>query len=296
MENAKTLPNNKEKNSVNSLYAEYWRRYKKNKAAMLGLVIFAMLVLVIIFADVIVPYEKAIDQDYTQRFLTPCAEHWFGTDHFGRDVFARVIHGSRYSLIIGVATNILSLVLGGLLGAAAGYYGGKVDDIIMRIMDVFMCIPFMLLALAIVAALGPGLVNLMIAITISSIPGMTRLVRSAVLLVADQDYIEAAGSYGSKDARILLKYIIPNALGPIIVNTTMNIAGTILAAAGLSFIGMGIQPPTPEWGAMLSGAREYMRQAPYLMVYPGLAILLSVLSLNLIGDGLRDALDPKLKD
>ncbi len=296
MENAKTLPNNKEKNGVNSLYAEYWRRYKKNKAAMLGLVIFAMLVLVIIFADVIVPYEKAIDQDYTQRFLTPCAEHWFGTDHFGRDVFARVIHGSRYSLIIGVATNILSLVLGGLLGAAAGYYGGKVDDIIMRIMDVFMCIPFMLLALAIVAALGPGLVNLMIAITISSIPGMTRLVRSAVLLVADQDYIEAAGSYGSKDARILLKYIIPNALGPIIVNTTMNIAGTILAAAGLSFIGMGIQPPTPEWGAMLSGAREYMRQAPYLMVYPGLAILLSVLSLNLIGDGLRDALDPKLKD
>ena len=296
MENAKTLPNNKGKNGVNSLYAEYWRRYKKNKAAMLGLVIFAMLVLVIIFADVIVPYEKAIDQDYTQRFLTPCAEHWFGTDHFGRDVFARVIHGSRYSLIIGVATNILSLVLGGLLGAAAGYYGGKVDDIIMRIMDVFMCIPFMLLALAIVAALGPGLVNLMIAITISSIPGMTRLVRSAVLLVADQDYIEAAGSYGSKDARILLKYIIPNALGPIIVNTTMNIAGTILAAAGLSFIGMGIQPPTPEWGAMLSGAREYMRQAPYLMVYPGLAILLSVLSLNLIGDGLRDALDPKLKD
>lgn len=296
MENAKTLPNNKEKNGANSLYAEYWRRYKKNKAAMLGLVIFAMLVLVIIFADVIVPYEKAIDQDYTQRFLTPCAEHWFGTDHFGRDVFARVIHGSRYSLIIGVATNILSLVLGGLLGAAAGYYGGKVDDIIMRIMDVFMCIPFMLLALAIVAALGPGLVNLMIAITISSIPGMTRLVRSAVLLVADQDYIEAAGSYGSKDARILLKYIIPNALGPIIVNTTMNIAGTILAAAGLSFIGMGIQPPTPEWGAMLSGAREYMRQAPYLMVYPGLAILLSVLSLNLIGDGLRDALDPKLKD
>lgn len=296
MENAKTLPNNKEKNGVNSLYAEYWRRYKKNKAAMLGLVIFAMLVLVIIFADVIVPYEKAIDQDYTQRFLTPCAEHWFGTDHFGRDVFARVIHGSRYSLIIGVVTNILSLVLGGLLGAAAGYYGGKVDDTIMRIMDVFMCIPFMLLALAIVAALGPGLVNLMIAITISSIPGMTRLVRSAVLLVADQDYIEAAGSYGSKDARILLKYIIPNALGPIIVNTTMNIAGTILAAAGLSFIGMGIQPPTPEWGAMLSGAREYMRQAPYLMVYPGLAILLSVLSLNLIGDGLRDALDPKLKD
>jgi len=275
---------------------EIWRRMRKNKAAMVGLVIFLIFVAVALLADVIVPYDMAITQNGAERLLPPSAEHWFGTDTYGRDVFARVIHGSRVSLSIGVVTSLITLVVGGMLGAVAGYYGGAVDNIIMRIMDTFMCIPFMLLALAIVASLGPSMTNLLIAITISNIPSTTRLVRSCILTVVDQDYVEAAKSYCANDLRIIVKYILPNAMGPIIVNTTMGMASMILAAAGLSFIGMGIQPPDPEWGSMLSSARDFMRTSPYLLYIPGIAIVLSVLSINLVGDGLRDALDPKLKD
>lgn len=275
---------------------EIWRRMRKNKAAMVGLVIFLFFVAVALLADVIVPYDMAISQNGAERLLPPSAEHWFGTDTYGRDVFARVIHGSRVSLSIGVVTSLITLVVGGMLGAMAGYYGGAVDNIIMRIMDTFMCIPFMLLALAIVAALGPSMTNLLIAITISNIPSTTRLVRSCILTVVDQDYVEAAKSYCANDLRIIVKYILPNAMGPIIVNTTMGMASMILAAAGLSFIGMGIQPPDPEWGSMLSSARDFMRTSPHLLYIPGIAIVLSVLSINLVGDGLRDALDPKLKD
>ena len=275
---------------------EIWRRMRKNKAAMVGLVIFLIFVAVALLADVIVPYDMAITQNGAERLLPPSAEHWFGTDTYGRDVFARVIHGSRVSLSIGVVTSLITLVVGGMLGAMAGYYGGAVDNIIMRIMDTFMCIPFMLLALAIVAALGPSMTNLLIAITISNIPSTTRLVRSCILTVVDQDYVEAAKSYCANDLRIIVKYILPNAMGPIIVNTTMGMASMILAAAGLSFIGMGIQPPDPEWGSMLSSARDFMRPSPHLLYIPGIAIVLSVLSINLVGDGLRDALDPKLKD
>lgn len=275
---------------------EIWRRMRKNKAAMVGLVIFLIFVAVALLADVIVPYDMAITQNGAERLLPPSAEHWFGTDTYGRDVFARVIHGSRVSLSIGVVTSLITLVVGGMLGAMAGYYGGAVDNIIMRIMDTFMCIPFMLLALAIVAALGPSMTNLLIAITISNIPSTTRLVRSCILTVVDQDYVEAAKSYCANDLRIIVKYILPNAMGPIIVNTTMGMASMILAAAGLSFIGMGIQPPDPEWGSMLSSARDFMRTSPHLLYIPGIAIVLSVLSINLVGDGLRDALDPKLKD
>ena len=275
---------------------EIWRRMRKNKAAMVGLVIFLIFVAVALLADVIVPYDMAITQNGAERLLPPSAEHWFGTDTYGRDVFARVIHGSRVSLSIGVVTSLITLVVGGMLGAMAGYYGGAVDNIIMRIMDTFMCIPFMLLALAIVAALGHSMTNLLIAITISNIPSTTRLVRSCILTVVDQDYVEAAKSYCANDLRIIVKYILPNAMGPIIVNTTMGMASMILAAAGLSFIGMGIQPPDPEWGSMLSSARDFMRTSPHLLYIPGIAIVLSVLSINLVGDGLRDALDPKLKD
>ena len=198
--------------------------------------------------------------------------------------------------MIGLSTTVFSLVVGGLLGAAAGYYGGKVDDIIMRACDIVMSIPGILLALAIIAALGASTINLLIAITISSVPGSVRLVRSTILTVVEQDFIEAARSYGSSDMRIIVKYILPNAIGPIIVSTTMSIASMILSAAGLSFIGMGIQPPQPEWGAMLSEARQYMTTSPYMLYFPGIAIVMTALSLNLIGDGLRDALDPKLKD
>lgn len=284
------------KSKKNNQFKEVWRRFKKNRAAMLGLVMMIFIILVAILADGITPYQNAIKQVGKERLQAPSGAHWFGTDHMGRDLFARVVHGSRYSLLIGISTSIFSLLIGGLLGAACGYYGGILDNIIMRFLDVLMSVPPVLLSLAVVAALGANLQNLLIAITISCVPSTVRLIRSVVLTVAGQDYIEAAVSYNASDFRIILRYVIPNAMGPIIVNTTMNISVMILSAAGLSFIGMGVQPPAPEWGSLLSEARQYMFKAPYLLYFPGSAILLAALSFNLVGDGLRDALDPKLKN
>lgn len=286
----------KTKSKKNSQVKEIWRRFRKSKTAMLGLILLILVVLMAVCADLIVPYEEAITQAPADRLQGPSAEHWFGTDNLGRDVFARVVHGSRYSLLIGISTSILSLVIGGLLGAVAGFYGGKVDNIIMRLTDVVMTVPPILLSLAVVAALGPNLRNLLIAITISCVPSMVRMVRSVVLTVVDNDYIEAARSYGGSDMRIILKYVIPNALGPIIVTTTMNVANMILSASGLSFLGMGVQPPAPEWGSLLSDARAYMFDAPGMLYFPGMFIVIAALSFNLAGDGLRDALDPKLKN
>lgn len=283
------------KSKKNNQMKEIWRRFRKSKTAMLGLILLAFVILIAIFADLIVPYSEAVTQS-SMRLQGPSADHWFGTDNLGRDVFARVVHGSRYSLWIGVSTSVLSLIIGGLLGAAAGYYGKTIDNVIMRLTDVVMTVPPILLSLAVVAALGANLRNLLIAITISCVPSMVRMVRSVVLTVVDQDYIEAAKSYGSSDIRVILKYVIPNALGPIIVTTTMNVAAMILSAAGLSFLGMGVQPPSPEWGALLSDARQFMFSAPYLLYFPGVFIVIAALSFNLAGDGLRDALDPKLKN
>ena len=274
---------------------EIWRRFRKSKTAMLGLCLLLFVLSIAIFADVITPYENAISQS-ADRLDSPSAAHIFGTDELGRDLFARIVHGSRYSLLIGVSTSVLALAIGGLLGAIAAYYGGWVDNIIMRLTDVVMTVPPILLSLAVVAALGGSLRNLLIAITISCVPSMLRLVRSVVLGVVDEDYIEAARSYGASDMRIILKYVIPNALGPIIVTTTMNVANMILSAAGLSFLSLGVQPPAPEWGALLSDAKTYMFTAPHLLYIPGIFIVIAALSFNLAGDGLRDALDPKLKD
>lgn len=276
---------------------EIWKRMKRNKAAMVGLTILCIFIFFAVFADVIANYEDmAITQNVKERLEPPSADHWFGTDVYGRDLFARIIHGARVSLTIGIGSTSISVVLGGLLGAMSGYYGGRIDNIIMRLMDTIMCIPAILLALAIVAALGPGIRNLLIAITVAQVPGFTRVIRSVILSVVDQDFIEAAKACGTRDSRIILKHILPNAMGPIIVQATMAVAGMIITAAGLSFVGMGIQPPRPEWGAMLSESREYMRHAPYLVAFPGIAIVLAALSLNLLGDGLRDALDPRLKN
>lgn len=286
----------KKKKRKNTQLAEIWRRYRKNKTAVVGLVILALILFIVIFADVIVPYEKCIEQVGQERLQPPSMQHFFGTDEFGRDLFARVIHGSRYSLFIGVATSLMALAIGAVLGASAGYFGGIVDNVICRIMDIFMCVPPILLSLAVVAALGTSLRNLIIAITISCIPGNVRLIRSVVLTVAEQDYVEAAKSYGTKNIRIIFRYVLPNAIGPIIVNTTMAISDMILSAAGLSFIGMGIQPPSPEWGALLSSAQPFIFTSPYLLIFPGIFIVLTSLSFNLVGDGLTDALDPKLKD
>lgn len=276
--------------------AEVWKRMKRNKMAMVGLGIFTVIVLCTIFADVIVPYHAALDQDIAQRLLTPSKTHWFGTDNYGRDIFARIIHATRNSLVMGIGAVVVGVTLGGILGATAGYYGGKVDAVIMRIVDTIMCIPFMLLALAIVAALGAGLVNVLIALVLSMIPSYTRVIRSAILTVVGMDYIEAAKSCGTSDRTILLHHILPNAIGPIIVQATMSVGTMIIWAASMSFLGMGVQPPTPEWGSMLSEGKDYILTSPHLVLFPGLAIALTALSLNLMGDGLRDALDPRLKD
>ena len=285
----------RKKDKKSSLTREIWFRFRKNKVALIGLIILTLIVLMAIFADLIVPAEVATTQS-TDRLQGPSAEHWFGTDEFGRDLFARIVHGSRYSLFIGVATSLIALVVGAILGASAGYFGGIVDNVICRIVDVFICVPPVLMSLAVVAALGTNMQNLIIAITISCVPGNVRLIRSVVMTVADQDYIRAAKSYGCSNPRIIFRYVLPNAMGPIIVNTTMGISQMILSAAGLSFIGMGIQPPDPEWGALLSNAQDFMFTSQYLLLFPGIFILLTSLAFNLVGDGLTDALDPRLKD
>jgi len=274
---------------------EVWHRLKKNKLAMFGLIVLTCFFLVAIFADVIADYEVRALSMSRNRLQGPSSEHIFGTDHLGRDVFARVVHGTRLSLFIGFAVTGASLIVGGFLGAAAGYFGGKIDNAIMRVMDIITCIPTLLLCLAIIAALGTNLVNLLIAVSFSFVTSFARVVRSVILSIAGQDFIEAAKACGMSDFKIIVKHVLPNAIGPIIVQATMSVANIIILAAGLSFIGMGVQPPQPEWGAMLSEANAHMRNHPHLVVAPGLAIILSALSLNLLGDGLRDALDPRLK-
>ena len=274
---------------------EVWKRLLRNKAAIIGLVILIALILVAIFADAIVSYDVVIKQNVANRLQYPSKEHWFGTDQLGRDIFARIIHGSRISLFVGVFSVTGSLVVGGIFGAMAGFYGGKIDSVIMRCTDVLLAIPGTLLAITIVAALGPNMTNLVIALTISGVPGFARIIKAAVITVKDQEYIEAARAIGAKDATIILSDVLPNCMAPIIVQVTLKVAGTILATAGLSFLGLGAQPPTPEWGSMLSGGRTFIRDYSYITIFPGLAIIITVLSLNLLGDGLRDALDPRLK-
>lgn len=272
-------------------------RYKKNKLAMMGLILLIVLVVLSICAPLLANYEEdAIKQNIKERLQFPNGKHWFGTDQYGRDLFARVIFGARVSLAISLLTIILSMSVGLLIGSVSGYYGGRVDDILMRIMDVFLAIPQMLMAISIVAALGPGIGNLLIAMSISMVPRFARIVRSSILSIKDQEFVEAAKACGTRDRRIIARHIIPNAIGPIIVQATLNIAGTIISISGLSFLGLGVKAPMPEWGSMLSEGKEQMRHFPHLVVIPGLAIVFTVMALNLMGDGLRDALDPRLKN
>ena len=274
--------------------AEVLFRLSKSPLAMFGLAIILLLVFCAIFAEMISPYDPTA-QDLAHMFETPSSTHWLGTDEFGRDILSRLIYGARVSLQVGFVAVGIALVLGGFLGAVSGYYGGRLDNAIMRVMDVLLSIPQTLLAIAIVAALGPSLMNLMIAVGISAVPTYARIVRGSVLSIRNMEFIEAARAVGSPDLRIILKHIIPNSMAPIIVQSTLGVASAILNAAGLSFIGLGIQPPNPEWGAMLSGGRQYIRDFPHMTLYPGLAIMFTILALNFLGDGLRDALDPKLK-
>lgn len=290
------MSNTSTSNKKRSQWVEVWRRLKRNKMAVLGLVILIILFLLAIFADLIANYDNVvIKQNLAQRLQAPSAQHWLGTDEFGRDIFARLVHGTRVSLKVGIIAVGISIVIGGILGAVAGYYGGKLDNTIMRIMDIFLAVPSILLAIAIVSALGPSILNLMLAISISSVPSYARIVRASVLSIRDQEFIEAARAIGASNTRIIFRHIIPNSLAPVIVQATLGVASAILSTAGLSFIGLGIQPPAPEWGSMLSGGRQYLRYAWWVTTFPGVAIMITILSLNLLGDGLRDALDPRLK-
>ena len=267
----------------------------RNRMAVLGLVILIILLITGIFAHVIAPYDFA-KPNLADAFQHPSPSHIFGTDEFGRDIFSRVVYGARMSLLVGFVSVGIAVIIGGVLGAIAGYYGRRVDNLIMRFMDVLLAVPQTLLAIAIVAALGTGLMNLMIAVGISSVPTYARIVRASVLTIREEEYIEAARASGTSNTKIIIKHILPNCVAPVIVQVTLGIAGAILTAAGMSFIGLGIQPPNPEWGNMLSSGRDYIRGYAYMTMFPGLAIVITVLSLNLLGDGLRDALDPKLRN
>lgn len=285
-----------------SLWHEAWRRFKKSKAAMAGMIFLLILTLLAVSTICIdLATDKSfykshvIKQDMRNRLQPPSLKHPFGLDEFGRDMFLRMIWGIRYSLFLGVVAISSSAIIGGTLGALAGYYK-KVDNIIMRFMDVLLAIPSTLLAIAIVAALGPSITNLLIAVCTSYIPTFARIVRASVITIKDQEYIEAARALGASNMRIIFKYIIPNSLAPIIVQATLGVAGAILNIAGLSFLGLGIEPPLPEWGAMLSNARTYIRDSWHITAVPGLGIMFTILALNLVGDGLRDALDPRLKN
>ena len=271
------------------------KRLRKNKTAMFGLVIFVLLALSAIFAPLLSPYGYAT-LDMKHAFQGPSAAHWFGTDDLGRDIFTRILYGGRYSLTIGIISVSFALVVGIVIGTVAGYFGGMVDNLIMRFLDIFQSIPGLILTIAISAALGSGFDKTILALSISRIPSFARVLRASIMRVREQEYLEAAESIRCGKFRIIMKYVLPNSWAPLIVEATMGVANTVLTAASLSYIGLGVQPPTPEWGAMLSGAKGYIRDYSYMLTFPGIFIALTVLCLNMLGDGLRDALDPRLKN
>lgn len=278
-----------------SEFLRVMKQLSKNKIAMLGLILLVLECLLAALAPYIAPYHYA-EMDLTSAFSTPSANHLFGCDDMGRDIFSRILYGGRFSISIGIIAVMISVAFGMVIGALAGYFGGKIDNILMRILDVIQAIPGMLLMIVISAVLGPGFFNTIIALSVSSISGMARMLRAQMMKERDNEYVEAALSINCSKGRIIFSHLIPNCISPLIVQATMGVAQTITMAAGLSFIGLGVQPPLPEWGAMLSSARQFIRQSPHLVIFPGLAIAVTVLALNLLGDGLRDALDPKLKN
>lgn len=277
-----------------SLYKDAWKRLRKNKLAMLGLGIVIVLILIAIFASFIAPYNP-IERLKEESSLSPSRVHLFGTDLLGRDIFSRVIYGSRISIVVGVVAVGISVVIGLFLGALSGYFGNIPDAFIMRIADIFFAFPYILGAIAIMTVLGPGIVNIFIAIGILGWASFARILRGSILSIKNKEYIEAAKALGASNYRIITKHIFPNAFAPIIVYATMNIGTAIIVEAALSFLGLGVQPPTPAWGKMLSESLNYIDIAPWMMLFPGLAIVITVLGFVLLGDGLRDAFDPRLR-
>ena len=271
-------------------------RFRKNKLAMVGLAVIVILVIASLAAPLFVDYSNVYTQNIADRFIKPGTNgHIFGTDQFGRDLFARIMYGGRISLLAGLISVGLGLILGLVLGGTAGYYGGKVDNIIMRVCDIFMAVPQTLLTMAIVAALGQGTFNMLIALSVAGFPRYARTVRSSILTLRGQEFVEAAKCYGSSSPRIIFRHIIPNGLGPVIVSATLGLGATILSIASLGFLGIGVQAPTPEWGTILSENRGNIRYFPFLGLIPGMFIAAAVMCLNFMGDGLRDALDPRTK-
>jgi len=278
-----------------NLWLDAWRRLRRNKLAIAGMVLIGTLLIMATFAEQLAPYDP-YQQWLTLRKAPPSPQYPLGMDEVGRDMLSRIIFGSRVSLQVGVLSVLGAIIVGTIIGAAAGYFGGWLDQIVMRLMDIMLAFPSLLLALTIVTVLGPGLLNMLYAIAIVSVPTYARLMRASVLSVREEDYVLAARSLGCSTARILFIEILPNCLTPIIVQGTLGIGTAILDAAALGFLGLGAQPPTPEWGTMLGRAQQVFFSAPHIGIFPGIAILLSVLGFNLLGDGMRDALDPRLKD
>jgi peptide/nickel transport system permease protein len=269
-----------------------WESLSADKAALAGLIVIVFLALVAIFGQWLMPYDPNL-QNMTQTFIPPCAEHWFGTDQLGRDIFSRIISGTKISLTVGITAVAISLTIGVILGSIAGYYGGAADTIVMRLMDMMLAIPSILLAIAFMAALGKGLDKAVIAIGLVSIPEYARIVRGCILSVKENDFVQAARVIGNRDRRIIFHHVLPNVLSSIVVRATLGISTAVLDTAALGFLGLGVQPPAAEWGDMLGRARGFIFSAPYTLLFPGIAITLTVLAFNLLGDGLRDALDPK---
>lgn len=279
-----------------SQFNEVWGRLKKNKRAMVSLSVVVLLFGLAIFADVIANYDLlAVKQNVANRLQFPSPEHWFGTDLYGRDIFARIIHGTRIALILGFGATSLSIIIASIVGATAAYFGGRFDYVVTRIVDTMLAIPSLLLALALVASIGSGLFQLVIAISLGQIANFTRIIRSAALSVVNLEFIEAGKALGASHSWIVLRYVIPNIIGIVLIQGAMQVSMNILMGATLSFVGLGIQVPTPEWGAMLAEGLSYMQYRPYLVIVPGIFLMITALSINTFGDCLRDAFDPRLK-
>lgn len=277
-----------------SPWQDFWTVFKRNKTAMIGLVILGILVFVSIFGQWLAPYDYR-QSNMPESLQPPSTAHWLGTDELGRDLLSRIIYGAHVSLRVGLEAVLISLLLGVMVGAIAGYYGGKVDLLLMRTMDIMLAFPSLLLAIAFMAVLGRGLDNAIIAIGIVAIPEYARIVRGSVLSVKENDYVQAARALGNNDFQVIFYHILPNVTAPIIVRATLGISSAILDAAALGFLGLGVQPPEAEWGAMLGSGRAAIFSAPHIVTFPGIAITLTVLGFNLLGDGLRDAMDPRMK-
>lgn len=284
------------KKKLNGKYRLIWHYFRKNKGATIGLIFLVILCIVALTVDLWLDQSLVINTNVREKLQWPSAAHIFGTDDLGRDLFWRCLYATKYSLAIGFVAVMVAVVIGVPLGAVAGYFGGTLDEVIMRITDIFSAIPGVLMGIVIVSMLGTGTVNLMIAVGVSSAPHFVRITRATILTVKNQEYIEAARALGKSNFYIIFNHALPNCLSPIIVQVTLRIANAIIAAASLSFLGLGIKPPTPEWGALLSAGKSYVRGYGYMTLFPGLCIMLTVLAFNLVGDGLRDAMDPKLHD